>query len=89
MKKQTTSKNNSDIFTELFEDWIKYKKEAIDKEDYDFYYFFLKEIQMAFSELYAQSTMKEALDLEEIILKQVSKEMKWVNNKRQEKEIPF
>ena len=83
------SKESTGCFTDWCESWMEYKKEALDSGDYEFYLLFLRETQKVFTTLYAESKMKEALELEESVLKQVTREISWVNGKKKEKEIPF
>lgn len=83
------SKINSNIFDEFMEDWLSLKKETINTKDYKFYLWYLKEVQVTFSKLYAEAEMQETLDLIESILKQVMYETNWAKNKMREKEIPF
>jgi len=78
-----------DAFINLWKDWDGYKKEAVETKDYDFYLLFLRETQVTFTELYSESKMKETIELEESVLKQITHEINWANGKKKEKEIPF
>ena len=68
---------------------IDFKKDAIKTKEYDVYLMALKDAQITFSKMYAESKMEEALKLEEDVLKMIAKEISWVNSKKREKEIPF
>jgi len=86
---KTNFKDSIKWFTDWCESWAEYKKEALESNDYDLYLYFLREVQITFTKLYAESKVREILELEETILKQVTHEISWVNNKKKEKEIPF
>lgn len=74
---------------EWMEGWYKLKKDAIETGDYVSYLQFLNIAKSDFSQLYSELNMEEALTLVETIIKEISKELKWVKDKQKEKLIDF
>ena len=71
--------------TDIFEEWVRLKKRAIETDDWEMYEWFLKEIQKEFGKVYAETSSKTSED----ILKIASCELHKIMIKYKERKIKF
>lgn len=74
------------LFNDFAVDWLTYKKEAIEGNDYSFYRYFLKETYGVFIGLYSELESPEALSLVDEVLKTVACEIRGISIKYKDKD---
>lgn len=81
MKKKKKESRSKDLFKDFCQLWLRYRKEAIESDDYSFYKVFVEEIYKDYVKLYAEVKMPEAVSLVETVLKIATCELQVISIK--------